>query len=199
MSLTPFTDGEPAIAPRNPIIRKGYAMSYFAKPIALSAPFARTMAIAALMGATMLASPLSAARADGTPNAALLLAQAAAPQPQAAATAEETLEQRITNLHASLQITPKEDAKWNDVAQAMRENASAMQKLTAERTTEAPQNMTAVQDLAAYKKFAQAHVDGLKNLISSFSKLYDAMPDPQKKVADGVFQKFGRAGATSRG
>jgi hypothetical protein len=154
------------------------------------------MAIAALMGATMLASPLSAARADGTPNAALLLAQAAAPQ-QAAA--EETLEQRITNLHAALQITPSEDAKWNNVAQAMRENASAMQKLTAEHTTTAPQNMTAVQDLQAYKKFAQAHVDGLKNLISSFQKLYDAMPDPQKKVADGVFQKFGREGATSRG
>jgi hypothetical protein len=43
------------------IIRKGYAMSYFANPIAMSAPFARTMAIAALMGATMLAAPLSAA------------------------------------------------------------------------------------------------------------------------------------------
>lgn len=174
-------------------------MSYFANPIALSAPFARTMAIAALMGATMLASPLSAARADSTPNAAILLAQAAAQQPRAAAAAEETLEQRITNLHAALQITAKEDAKWDDVAQAMRENASAMQKLSAEKTTTAPQNMTAVQDLLAYKKFAQAHVDGLKNLISSFRKLYDAMPDPQKKVADGVFQKFGREGATSRG
>jgi periplasmic protein CpxP/Spy len=174
-------------------------MSYFAKPTALPASFARTMAIAALMGATMLASPLSAARADGTPNAALLLAQAATPQPQAAAAAEETLEQRITNLHAALQITPKEDANWNNVAQAMRENASNMQKLTADKTTTPSQNMTAVQDLQAYEKFAQAHVDGLKNLISSFRKLYGTMPDSQKKVADEVFQKFGREGATSRG
>jgi periplasmic protein CpxP/Spy len=174
-------------------------MSSFSHPIAMSAPFARTMAIAALMGATILASPLSAARADSTTNTAILLAQAAAPQSKAAGAEAETLEQRITNLHAALQITPDEDSNWNNVAQSMRENASAMQKLTAEKTTEAPQSMTAVQDLSAYEQFAQAHVDGLKNLISSFRKLYDAMPDPQKKVADEVFQKFGREGATSRG
>jgi hypothetical protein len=35
-----------------------------------------------------------------------------------------------------------------------------------------------------YQKFAQAHVDGLKNLISSFDKLYAGMPDAQKKIAN---------------
>jgi periplasmic protein CpxP/Spy len=174
-------------------------MSSFSYSIALSAPFVRTVAIAALMGAPILAGPISSARADDTKNAAIMLAQAAAPQHQTAGAEAETLEQRITNLHAALQITPKEDARWNNVAQAMRENASAMQKLSAEKTTEAPQSMTALQDLIAYEKFAQAHVDGLKNLISSFRKLYASMPDPQKKVADLVFQKFGREGAASRG
>ena len=38
-----------------------------------------------------------------------------------------------------------------------------------------------------YQKFAQAHVDGLKNLIASFDKLYAGMPDTQKKIADEVF------------
>ena len=47
-------------------------------------------------------------------------------------------------------------------------------------------------DLKTYEKFAQAHVKGLKNLIASFSKLYAAMPDAQKKNADQVFQSFGR-------
>ena len=47
--------------------------------------------------------------------------------------------------------------------------------------------MTAVGDLKMYQKFAQAHVDGLKNLISSFDKLYAGMPDAQKKIADEVF------------
>ena len=69
----------------------------------------------------------------------------------------------------------------------MRENAVAMDKLIAANRTTPPQNMTAVEDLKMYQKFAQAHVDGLKNLISSFDKLYDAMPDSQKKIADVVF------------
>jgi hypothetical protein len=143
------------------------------------------------MGATMLASPLTAARADTATNAAIQLAQAAAPQNPAAAGATETkgvtVEQRIKDLHAALKITPDQDSKWNEVAQDMRENAAAMDKLIAANRTTPPQNMTAVEDLKMYQKFAQAHVDGLKNLISSFDKLYAAMPDAQKKIADVVF------------
>jgi len=150
----------------------------------------------------MLASPLTVARADSATNAAIQLAQAAAPQNQAAARATktkgETVEQRITSLHTALKITPEEESKWNNVAQAMRENAAALQKLAAERTTQAPQGMTAVDDLKAYEKFAQAHVDGLKNLTSAFQTLYDSMPDPQKKVADQVFKSSGRERAASR-
>jgi hypothetical protein len=176
-------------------------MSSFTLPIAVSAPFARSVAIAALMGATMLASPLSAARADTAANAAIQLAQAATPQSQATAgateTKAETVEQRITNLHASLKITADQEATWNAVAQAMRENAANMDKLVAATRTMPPQNMTAVDDLKSYQKFAQAHVDGLKNLIASFDKLYAAMPDAQKKVADGVFSKS-RGPAASR-
>ena len=37
------------------------------------------------------------------------------------------------------------------------------------------------------EKYAQAHVDGLANLIAFFAKFYDAMPDAQKKIADEVF------------
>jgi hypothetical protein len=67
------------------------------------------------------------------------------------------------------------------------ENAAAMDKLIAANRTTPPKNMTAVEDLKMYQKFAQAHVDGLKNLISSFDKLYAGMPDAQKKIADEVF------------
>ena len=49
-------------------------------PLTISFPFARSVAIAALVGATMLASPLTAARADTATNAAIQLAQAAAPR-----------------------------------------------------------------------------------------------------------------------
>jgi len=168
-------------------------MSSFIHPIAVSGPIVRSVAIAALMGATMLATPLSAARAQ----------QAVAAQNQAATgaaeTKGETVEQRITDLHAALKITPAQDAQWNAVAQAMRQNAANMDKLVASNRTTPPQNMTAVEDLKTYQKFAQAHVDGLKNLISSFGTLYDAMTDTQKKNADQVFQTSGREPAPSHG
>lgn len=171
-------------------------MSSFANPIAISSPLVRSLAIATLMGATMLAGPLmSDARADGATSIAIQLAQATTPQPQAAdapaATKAETVETRIADLHELLQITPAQDAKWNNVAQAMRENATNMDKLVAQTRLTPPQNMTAVEDLKTYEKFAQAHVKGLKNLISSFSKLYAAMPAAQQKNADAVFQNFG--------
>lgn len=164
-------------------------MTIFTQPIPLRAPLGRSFAVAALMGASMLAWPLAAAHAG---NAEFQLAQAAMPQTHAAeaATASkgETVEQRISTLHAALKITPDEDAKWNAVAQAMRENASNMDQLVAQNRKTAPQDMSAVDDLMSYQKFAQAHVDGLKNLISSFTALYSAMPDAQKKVADTVFE-----------
>jgi hypothetical protein len=81
----------------------------------------------------------------------------------------------------------------------MRENAADMDKLVAATRTTPPQNMSAGDDLKSYQKFAQAHVDGLKNLISSFEKLYATMPDAQKKVADGVFNTSRCGTAASHG
>lgn len=43
----------------------------------------------------------------------------------------ETAEQRITTLKTALKITPDQETRWNGVAQAMRDNASKMEKLVA--------------------------------------------------------------------
>jgi hypothetical protein len=72
-----------------------------------------------------------------------------------------------------------------------------MEKLSAAKTVQAPSSMTAIDDPKGYEKFAQAHVDGLKNLIASFSILYASFPDAQKKTADEVFQSFGQKGRQS--
>ncbi len=165
-------------------------MSALAHASAATAPAMRPLAIAALLAATMFAGLLSVAHAANAPHAA---AAAGATE-----TRGETVEQRISSLHSALKITPDEETKWNDVAQAMRENSAAMQKLAAEKTTVDPKTMTAIDDLTAYEKFAQAHVDGLKNLISSFTALYNSIPDPQKKLADDVFETFGRRGAPGK-
>jgi periplasmic protein CpxP/Spy len=154
------------------------------------APVVRSMTFAALIGAAIIAGPLSTANAADT-----------APQSRAGAAATtaakgETVEQRIASLHASLKITQAEEAKWGAVAQSMRENAAAMDRLVAESRTAPPRNMTAVDDLKTYQKFAEAHAEGLKNLISSFTALYETMPDAQKKVADQVFQSAHQAAGT---
>ncbi len=177
-------------------------MSLLTRPIAVYFPLGRTVAIAALMGATFLASPLTPARANPA-SPPLQLAQNA-PQKTLAATQAtsdkaDTVEARITSLHAELKITPAEDAMWNGVAQAMRENVANLEKLVAEKRTQAPQNMTALDDLTTYQKFAQAHVDGLKNLTSAFTSLYDAMPAAQKTNADQVFRNFWRENTRSHG
>ena len=157
-------------------------------------PRAQSVAIVALLSASFLAAPLSSSFAADAPAAK------AAPQPGAAQSADaqtETVEQRIANLHTELKITASEEALWNNVAQAMRENAAAMEKLSAAKTLQAAHSMTAIDDLKGYENFAQAHVDGLKNLLASFETLYASFPDPQKKGADAVFQSFGQKGRAS--
>jgi hypothetical protein len=159
----------------------------------------RSFVFAALMGATMLAGPVTPARAADMPTQPAQMAAPTQAGAAAMATKGETVEQRITTLHTALKITPDENAKWDAVAQAMRENASNMDKLVAEDRKSAPAGMTAMDDLKMYQKVSQAHVDGLKNLISSFSSLYTAMPDAQKKVADSVFQSSHHDAANAHG
>ena len=177
-------------------------MSHCIPPIArlpLAGPgrFISSVAVTAVLGAAILATPLTAHAQTPTPQAA---ASAAAPAatgaqtPPAGNSAEakaETVEQRITNLHSALQITQQEEPKWDRVAQVMRDNAAAVEKLAAERDSQDATSLTAVQDLMEYQKFAQAHLAGLRKLTTSFDTLYKSMPASQQKVADQVFQTFG--------
>jgi periplasmic protein CpxP/Spy len=175
-------------------------MTSFLRPIARFAP--RSLAAVTLMSVTLLASPLTVARADSANSTPMQAVQTAKPGMLAAAgpteMKQETVEQRISELHASLKITPNEESQWNAVAQVMRVNAANMDKLAMENRTTPPQGRTAVDDLKVYERFARAHVDGLTNLLTSFEQLYAVMPDAQKKNADAVFQTFGHKVTASR-
>src|ERR1051326_8218702 len=155
----------------------------------LNPPVLRTLAVASLIGAALLSSPT--------------MAQTAEPKPPAAAAATsskpETVEQRIVSLKASLNITADQEKKWDAVAGAMRENASAMDKLITAKRAQKATSMTAVDDLKTYQEFSQAHLDGLKNLIPDFKALYDSMSAEQKANADQVFQKYGPQGSAQQG
>ena len=99
------------------------------------------------------------------------------------------VEKHIADLHAKLKITAAQESQWSDVAQTMRSNASEMEQAIEKREAHA----TAIDDLDAYADVVQAHADGIKKLAKSFSSLYAAMPDDQKKLADEVFVHGGRS------
>jgi periplasmic protein CpxP/Spy len=157
----------------------------------LFSPIVRSLAIASLAGTAFVAGALPAAAQTGGTGKPPAAAAATSNKP-------ETVEQRITDLKAALKITPDQETKWNAVADAMRQNAGAMDKLVQDKRAKAA-SMTAVDDLETYQDFTKAHLDGLKNLTSAFKSLYDSMSADQKKNADQVFQAFGPSNKPNQG
>jgi TolA-binding protein len=153
--------------------------------------FSRVTALSAMLaGAAMIAAPLVQVHAQAASSQApssMSAPAAGMAGKDSASMKAESVEDRIQTLHTELKITPDEENDWNKVAQTMRDNASRMEKLAAETQSQNTEAMTAVDDLKTYEKFARAHIEGLKNLTSSFETLYKAMPEAQKKVADQVF------------
>lgn len=157
-------------------------------------------AAAALLGACLLAAPFGASAqqssqpmGQGAPAAAAPSAPAmpssAAPAPARARSAQDgKVEAHIKALHAQLKITPDEEQEWSAVAQAMRDNAQAMDQLVQERNKQVG-HMSAVDDMKSYQAIAQAHADDMQKLEPAFEALYNKMPDAQKKHADVVFNQ----------
>jgi periplasmic protein CpxP/Spy len=103
---------------------------------------------------------------------------------------DAAVEKHIKELHATLKITPAEEAQWNEVAATMRDNARELDRAIDKRVASAA-SATAIDDLNAYAEIAQAHANGVKKLASAFTGLYSAMSDAQKKEADEVFSHRG--------
>ncbi|HME68710.1 MAG TPA: Spy/CpxP family protein refolding chaperone [Myxococcota bacterium] len=173
----------------------------------LSDPMARVLATATLLSALVLPGSSHAAPTildqgacgDAAPGMAIL-AQVSPPEAAAAPqqtpsretprglSHEDRVETRIKELHRKLKITAAQESQWNNFAQVMRENAQAVDLVLKERS-ENLHAMNAVEDLRSYEKLADAHAEGLKNLVPAFEALYNSMSDDQKKTADVVFAK----------
>jgi protein CpxP len=138
-----------------------------------AAAMAQSRQIAAVQGAT---SPPPAAAASPL-----------AGHPVPGKNAEERVERRIKELHGQLQITPAEEPQWNEFAQVMRENARDMDQAFGQRAQQFP-TMNAVQNMQSYEQLSEDHAQRVQKLVPAFQKLYDAMPDAQKRVADQVFR-----------
>jgi len=114
------------------------------------------------------------------------------PAAQAARSRVDHVEARITMLHATLNITPAQEALWTTVTQVMRDNAKTMDALTTARVAQAP-TMTAVEDLHSYTAISQAHAEGLTKFLPAFEALYASMSDAQKAEANTMFRGHGRS------
>jgi periplasmic protein CpxP/Spy len=99
---------------------------------------------------------------------------------------DEAVEHHIADLHTKLKITAAEEPQWKEVADTMRHNARELDRAIDKRES-TQGSATAVDDLNSYAEIAQAHANGVKKLASSFSGLYSAMSDDQKKEADMIF------------
>lgn len=102
------------------------------------------------------------------------------------------VEKHIKDLHAKLGITKDQQSKFDDLSQAMRDEASTMYAARKERMDHA-KDATAVDELQSYGDLAQAHADAIKKLVPTFKTLYDSLSDAQKKKADALFRRHEEA------
>ena len=114
----------------------------------------------------------------------------AGPMMGAKARTGEHVEARIAYLHTRLNITPEQEALWNDVAKVMLDNAKTMDELIKARSDNTA-TMTPMDDLKSYSAIADAHADGLRQFIPVFEPLYAGMSDAQKINADKLFRHHG--------
>jgi protein CpxP len=136
-----------------------------------------------LAAAAEIASSAEFRLAQGAPSKAAA-PQRGAPQAQAPAQqGEPGIEKQIADLRKRLNITPQQQPQFDAFAEAMRQNAKAMETMMQEQQSP---SRNAVEDLKAAAKFAEGEADGLKRLLPPLQALYDSLSDQQKKTADQV-------------
>jgi hypothetical protein len=146
-------------------------------------PSAR-LAAATLLGMIVLAGPLLAQ--TNPPATTLAQTDATKPAARAKTSRADRAETRVKQLHDQLKITAAQEPQWKAVAQAMRDDAAAMQSAIDKRKANRGK-MTAVDDLQSYAEITETHLAGLKKLIPAFQALYGTMSPEQKKNADTAF------------
>lgn len=142
----------------------------------LTSRIGSAIAAATIFGAVVFILP-AAATAQTAP----------ATTPAAKVTRASLVEARISSLHRALHITAAQEPQWQDVADAMREDAKTIGTLIQERAAKA-KTMTAVEDLHSYEAIADAHAAGVRKLTAAFDTLYANLSDAQKKDADAAFR-----------
>jgi periplasmic protein CpxP/Spy len=97
------------------------------------------------------------------------------------------VEQRITDLHARLQITAAQQPQWDQFILVMRDNAQTMDQ-TFQHRVQTISAMTATENMQSYALLASTNAQDVQKLVPAFQALYDTMSESQKRTADQVFR-----------
>jgi hypothetical protein len=159
----------------------------------------KPLAAAALIAALSIGAPAFAEENGvSAPAATTAGAPSQGNRAEKPSSAPLSIEARIASLHEKLHISADQEESWKAVADVMRSNEQTIHGLIVDRHAKAA-SLNAVEDLESYEGIANAHAEGLRNLIPVFKTLYDTMSDDQKKNADSVFDHYeGRRGRKAR-
>jgi periplasmic protein CpxP/Spy len=90
---------------------------------------------------------------------------------------------RIAFLKAELKITPAQEAQWQQVATAMRENANALDRAIGTAREERG-TMDAVRRLTLREQFAKVRAENNDRLLTAFKPLYASLSPEQQQTAN---------------
>lgn len=92
------------------------------------------------------------------------------------------IEGRIAYLHAELKITEAQMPAWTEFGNVLRANA----KRIAEAQKASQQATTSAERLDNQERWLTARLESVKALKPAYAKLYAALDDGQKKIADDL-------------
>ena len=90
---------------------------------------------------------------------------------------------RIAFLQAELKITPQQEAQWQPVAAAMRQNANALDQVIGSARQQRGA-IDAVQRLTMREQFDKVRIENDERLLSAFKPLYASLSPEQQQIAN---------------
>lgn len=109
--------------------------------------------------------------------------------PGASATAASTditdrTEGRIAFLKAELQISDKQAADWNALADALRSARAHL--VEAQQLVASDKKMTSAERLEAYEKHLADRLEAVKSSRAAYTRLYATLNEEQKRTSDAI-------------
>jgi len=145
----------------------------------------RTPLLAAALFASVAAFGLSPALAQTGPPAANSGTAQTQARHHARMLPGQLVDGRIAFMKAELKIAPAQETQWQQVAAAMRDNASALDQAISNARAQRG-TMDAVQRLTLREQFAKVRAENDARLLTAFKPLYASLSPEQQQIANDL-------------